>query len=52
MKNWKTTLAGISAIIAGVALFVNHPEQITEAVSSVSLGFGMLFAKDHNVSGK
>lgn len=51
MKNWKTTLSGIASIIGGIALFVNHPEQIEAAFASVSIGFGLIFAKDHNVSG-
>ena len=51
MKNWKTTLAGIASIIGGVSLFVNHPDQIEAALTAVSLGFGLIFAKDYNVSG-
>lgn len=51
MKNWKTTLAGISAIIAGVSLFFNHPDQINEAIASVVVGLGLIFAKDSNISG-
>jgi hypothetical protein len=51
MKNWKTTLSGIASIISGVALFLNKPEQVVEAVGLVSLGFGLIFAKDHNVTG-
>ena len=50
-KNWKTTLSGIASIIGGVALFVNHPEQIEAAFAAVSLGFGLIFAKDNNVTG-
>ena len=50
-KNWKTTLSGIASIIGGVALFVNHPDQIEAAFAAVSLGFGLIFAKDNNVTG-
>jgi len=50
MKNWKTTLAGLASIISGISLFVNHPEQIEGAIAAVTLGFGLLFAKDHNVT--
>jgi len=50
MKNWKTTLAGIASIIGGISLFANHPDRIEEAVTALSLGFGLLFARDHNVS--
>jgi len=51
MKNWKTTLAGISSIIGGIALFVNQPDKIQEAIGMVIIGVGFLSAKDHNVSG-
>lgn len=51
MKNWKTTLAGIASIIGGISIFVNHPGQIEQAFAAVSLGIGLLFAKDHNVTG-
>jgi uncharacterized membrane protein HdeD (DUF308 family) len=52
MKNWKTTLTGIASIITGIALFVNHPGEIEAALAAVTLGFGLIFAKDNNVSGK
>ena len=51
MKNWKTTLSGIASIISGISLYLNHPDQIEAAIAAVTLGFGLLFAKDHNVSG-
>ena len=50
MKNWKTTLSGIASIISGVALYFNHPEQIEASITSITLGIGLLFAKDHNVT--
>lgn len=51
MKNWKTTLAGIASIIGGISLFVNHPEQTEAAFAAVTLGIGLIFAKDNNVTG-
>jgi hypothetical protein len=51
MKNWKTTLTGVSSIIGGIALFVNQPDKIQEAIGMVIIGIGFLSAKDHNVSG-
>lgn len=51
MKNWKTTLSGIASIIGGIAMFVNNPEQIQEAIGMVIIGAGLLFAKDSNVTG-
>ena len=52
MKNWKTTLAGLASIIGAIALFVNHPEQISTAITTATVGFGLIFAKDNNVTGK
>ena len=51
MRNWKTTLSGIASIIAGIAMYVNEPTQINEAIGLVIVGFGLIFAKDNNVSG-
>jgi hypothetical protein len=48
MKNWKTSLSGIASIISGVALFLNRPEQISESMGLVAIGFGLLFARDHD----
>lgn len=52
MKNWKTTLAGLASIIVGISTIVNHPEQLEAGTAAITLGFGLLFAKDNNVSGK
>jgi uncharacterized membrane protein HdeD (DUF308 family) len=46
MRNWKTTLSGIASIIGGVALFVNSPEQIQEAIVMVIIGFGLVASSD------
>lgn len=51
MRNWKTTIAGVASIIGGVAMFVNHPDQLEAAIGMVVTGFGLIFAKDNNVSG-
>lgn len=51
MKNWKTTLSGVASIISGIALFVNSPDKLQEAVGLVIVGIGFLSAKDHNVTG-
>lgn len=49
MRNWKTTLAGIASIIGAVSLFINDPSKTVEAVTALTVGFGLLFAKDSNV---
>ena len=49
MQNWKTTLAGVSGIIAGISLIVNG--HVTEGVSSIVVGIGLLFAQDGGNAG-
>jgi len=49
-KNWKTSLLGIGSIITGVALFFKG--QQVEAFTAISSGLGLLFAKDHDVTGQ
>lgn len=58
MKSWKTTLAGIAAIIAAVALaiaseFDADPATIADwgaAIAALSAGLGLLFARDNDKS--
>lgn len=57
-KSWKTTVSGICAILAAVATavsatFDNDPSTVanwTEVAAVASVGFGLLFARDNNVS--
>ncbi len=44
MKNWKTTLAGIAAIIGGVFLILS--DKTGEGVTAITLGVGLIAAKD------
>ena len=56
MKNRKTTIAGIAAILTGAAGLLNaistgdwtHGEAALAAIVS---GIGLIVAKDHNVTG-
>jgi len=50
MKNWKTTLVGITIIIAGIYVFVTTKDW-TQAGIAVTAGIGLLLAKDNNVTG-
>ena len=50
LKNWKTTLAGLGAIITGVATIVKG--DIVGGVSAVITGIGLIGAKDYDVTGK
>jgi hypothetical protein len=49
-KNWKTTLAGLGAIITGIATIVKG--DIVGGVSAVITGIGLVGAKDYDVTGK
>jgi hypothetical protein len=55
-KNWKTTLAGVAAMLtaaghlAGAVSDGNFSTLGTDG-SMILAGLGLLFAKDHNVTG-
>lgn len=51
MKNWKTTLAGISAILAVVVKVINSGALDWQTDGpAILVGIGLLTAKDHDVS--
>jgi hypothetical protein len=50
-KSWKTTSAGIIAIVSGVVNYLNDKTQIVESLTSILLGFGLIFSKDYDQSG-
>lgn len=52
MRNWKTTLAGIVAIIGAIAKMLNAGAVATEDIVAVVTGIGLIAAKDFNVTGK
>jgi hypothetical protein len=52
--NWKTTLSGVIAVAAQVAKVVPALQQyspILDSLSGVAAGFGLISAKDSNVTG-
>lgn len=56
LKNWKTTITGVLAIIAAVtgaatALMNNHPVDWPSVIGAVTAGIGLITAKDSNVTG-
>lgn len=51
MRNWKTTVAGIAALVAVVAKMVNGGVPNTEDIAVIAAAAGLLMAKDHNVTG-
>lgn len=48
-KSWKTSLCGIATLLAGVKTILTTGD-ITSAVNTFLLGFGLLFSKDYDVS--
>lgn len=54
MKNWKTTLAGVLAILPGAAhmLFPNVVTvEVASAITTILVAAGLIVAKDSNVTG-
>jgi len=43
IKNWKTTIAGIATIVIGIINWKSNP---TESITSITAGFGLIFAHD------
>jgi hypothetical protein len=56
MKNWKTTLAGVLALVVAVANAILNmlnglPVDITSLLTTIVAGLGLIAAKDSNVTG-
>lgn len=51
MRNWKTTLSGVALIIGALAMYVNDPLKINEAIGGIIAGIALVFAKDGDVTG-
>ena len=49
LTNWKTTLAGLAAIITGISLIVKG--SLEAGIASIVTGLGLFSAKDSNVTG-
>ncbi len=51
--NWKTTVAGLAAILVSIIpqIIPILPPQYAAVASGVLAGLGLLFAKDSNVTG-
>ena len=53
MKNWKTTLFGILAILPQIlsAIGINLPQVLLNLVTAVAAAIAFYFAKDKDVTG-
>lgn len=53
IKNWKTTLGGIVAIVAFILpkFGIELPPNIQDSMIAVGLGIATFYAKDGNVTG-
>lgn len=58
MKSWRTTTAGAAAVATAVGDILTHLASgdfgsgaIEKDVLAIIVGLGLIFAKDHNVSG-
>lgn len=54
--NWKTSLGGLGSILTGIAgilhsLATGTPVNWQVDIAAIVAGFGLLFAKDHDVTG-
>jgi hypothetical protein len=55
MSSWKTTLAGIAAVLASLAVSLkavvagDYATAVT-AAAGISAGIGLIFARDNNVT--
>jgi len=53
LKNWKTSAAGALMILTGIGSLAGVKTGVdpNAAITSIVAGFGLLFAKDGNVTG-
>jgi len=56
MKNPKTTITGIGAILTGLGVFghalsTGDYSHTAEGITAIVAGIGLILAKDHNVTG-
>lgn len=55
MKSWKTTLAGVGAIVGGIAIALKAVaagdfSKFPEVIAAVTAGIGLIAARDNNVT--
>lgn len=50
-RNWKTTVCGLASLFSGVKILITTGN-FTEAVTAISVGVGLIFSKDYDITGK
>lgn len=50
-KSWKTTSAGLVAIVAAIAMYINDKSTYIEALTLLLSGIGLILSKDSDISG-
>ena len=51
LTNWKTTAAGVAIVIHVLSNFLGTHTLTTEDYGNLTIAFGLIFAKDGNVTG-
>ena len=46
LDNWKTTSAGIIAVVSAIVMYLNDKTKVVESVSLLLGGIGLIFAAD------
>jgi hypothetical protein len=46
LDNWKTTSAGIVAVVSAIVMYTNDKTKVIEAVTLLLGGIGLIFAAD------
>lgn len=50
MKSWKTSLVGLVLIVVGIYIYITTKD-FTQPALCITMGTGLFFAKDNNVTG-
>tara|TARA_R110000868_G_scaffold119499_1_gene317205 strand:+ start:132 stop:299 length:168 start_codon:yes stop_codon:yes gene_type:complete len=50
IRNWKTTLCGLAAIFSGLKIAITSGDW-SATVNYITIGLGLFFAKDGDVTG-
>ena len=51
MRNWKTTVSGLVAVLGFILPSIGIPHEVASAVQTLGVFLVGLFAKDNSVSG-